>query len=129
MIVRSPRPTSHFTIIANSMLRDASLSYRARGILAKILSMPDNWATSAVELAATGPEGRDAVRKALRELETRGYLRRVRVRDQRGRIRVVTTVYDTPSPETENQSSVNQSLKKNLKEEPPAITHTPTDVF
>lgn len=129
MIVRSPRPATHFTILANSMLRDASLSYRARGVLARILSMPDNWATSAEELAATGPEGRDAIRKALRELEARGYIRRHRVRDNRGRIRIVTTVYDTPSPETENQSPVNQSLKKTVKEDPPTFTHTLTDVF
>jgi len=97
MIVRSPRPTADYTVVANAIVRDASLSYRARGLLILLLSMPDNWETSSMWLAARAPEGRDAVRKALKELETRGYLRRVRTRDDMGRVRLITMVYDTPA--------------------------------
>ena len=115
MIVRSPRPTADYTVVANAIVRDASLSYRARGLLILLLSMPDNWETSSIWLAARAPEGRDAVRKALAELEQRGYLRRSTQRGPDGKLRVVTTVYDRPSPEPEKPAPVNQSLKKNLR--------------
>ncbi len=117
MIVRSPRPTADYTIIANAIVRDASLSYRARGLLILLLSMPDNWETSSMWLAARAPEGRDAVRKALKELEGRGYLRRTKQRGPDGRIRIVTTVFDRPQehqkPKPEKPAPVNQSVTKN----------------
>ena len=69
MIIRSPRPESHFTQIRNEVLRDESLSYRARGILSAILSYPDGWETSADALSRKGGEGRDAIRTCLKELE------------------------------------------------------------
>jgi hypothetical protein len=51
MIVRTPRIERDFTVLPNRALRDPYLSYRARGVLAYVLSMPDNWRTSAETLA------------------------------------------------------------------------------
>lgn len=84
MIRRAPRPESGFTIIRNTVLRDERLSYRARGVLAAILSRPDNWKITRDQLAAEGREGRDAIGSALRELEDAGYLERVRVQTGSG---------------------------------------------
>lgn len=94
-IVRAPRE-GNFTIIPNSTLRDTSLSYRARGVLAYVLSHPDNWVTSAQRLADEGTEGRDAMRKALAELETAGYLVRRRFRGDDGRWQTDQVLHDTP---------------------------------
>lgn len=87
MIDHGPLPERDFTIIRNEALRDERLSYRARGILAYVLSQPPDWRGSAEEIANAAPkgEGRDAVRRALRELEEAGYLIRVKVRDENGR--------------------------------------------
>lgn len=97
-IIRAPRPEAGYTVIRDDVLRDDRLSYRARGILAVILSRPDNWRTDSVGLCRTGTEGREAIRSALRELEGAGYIVRQRLQDERGRWRQVALVYDTPQP-------------------------------
>lgn len=120
-IHRASRPENHYTQLHNDVLRDDRLSYRARGILAVILSHSDGWSTSAESLADKGSEGRDAIRSALGELEDAGYLKRERIQDSRGRWSTRQVIYDRPQaeeqaalfavtepPTTDFQSSVNQ---------------------
>jgi hypothetical protein len=94
-IIRSRRPDGHFTILGNEVLRDTELSLKARGLLAMLLSFPPGWRTSSERIAATGPDGRDAIRTALRELEQRGYVVRRKVQDELGRWQTITIVRDT----------------------------------
>ncbi len=75
-IIRAERPHINYTIIKNETLRNNSLSFRARGIHAYLLSMPDNWRTSALQMSRQGQEGRDAILKALQELEDAGFVKR-----------------------------------------------------
>lgn len=125
MIVRSPRPDRHFTILDNSLLRSGLLSLRAKGLLVMLLSYPDNWKTSSENLAKVCLEGRDAIRSALRELEEAGYLRRIKRQDDAGRWISENYIFDTPQespgsstippqPTPENPTSDNQALKEEL---------------
>lgn len=97
MIRRSPRPESSFTILHNATIREKGLSYKARGVLVYLLSLPDNWVVSAENLARMSDrDGRDAVRTALDELEAMGFLRRWRHQDNQGRWVNESVVYDVP---------------------------------
>lgn len=93
-IVRGKRPDSGFLIVSHEVLRDARISERARGLLVRILSYPDDWQTDSTALAEQCREGRDAIRTAMRELEAAGYMRRERRRADGGRWVTDTVVYD-----------------------------------
>lgn len=125
MIVRSPRPEAHFTIMANEILRHPQLSLRARGLLALLLSYPDNWRTSSEALARVCPDGRDSIRKALSDLEAAGFIIRRKYQDEAGRWQSETIVFDTPQkspelspvcplPTPEKPTPVNQAMKEEL---------------
>lgn len=95
-IVRGKRPDRDFLMLRNELLRDERISERARGLLVRILSYPDDWDTDSATLAEQCREGRDAIRKAMRDLEAAGYMRRERRRVDRGRWVTDTYVYDQP---------------------------------
>lgn len=113
-ILRAPRPTSGYTLIRDVVLRDGRLSYRARGVLVSILSRPDNWIATAEQLAEEGTEGRDAIRKAMAELEACGYIVRRNVQGSDGRWSNQSVVHDTPvSPGPENPFPVTENPRRN----------------
>ncbi|MDY0810196.1 hypothetical protein [Kitasatospora purpeofusca] len=85
-----------FTVLPNGLLQDRRLSYTARGLLADLLSRPDGWREDGRHMADTSPQGRGAVRRALKELTDAGYYRVVRVRRPDGTIRSEAHVYDLP---------------------------------
>lgn len=95
MIVRSKR-TESFSIISNQVLADERISFRAKGILVYLLGKPDNWQVSERHLATLGHEGVTAVRGALKELETAGYILRQRRQAANGRFEWKSVVYDEP---------------------------------
>lgn len=75
---------SNFTVIDNQVFK-SNLSLKARGLLSTMLSLPDNWNFSAKGLSAILPsDGESAIRSAIKELETSGYLTRERIRDDKG---------------------------------------------
>ena len=113
MIHRSPI-TKDFTVLPNAVLRDSSLSFKARGILTMMLSMPEDWQTHQTWIEKQGAEGREAIRSALQELESRGYLRREVVRKV-GRV-AGTSWHWTDSPDDGKPPSGKPSCTKNPSE-------------
>jgi len=77
----------HFTIVPNEWARDRSLSLKARGLLTYLLSHREGWEITGVrELVKHATEGREAMTGAVKELEAGGYLQRVQLRDEGGRM-------------------------------------------
>ena len=65
-----------FTVLPNQILRTREMSYKARYLLAQMLSMSEAWQYTVAGMAKVCGMGRDAVRTAMVELETLGYLAR-----------------------------------------------------
>lgn len=87
-----------FVRIANVAVQDGRLSFRARGVLAFVLSKPDNFRHSAESLAKQGTEGREAMEKAITELKALGYCRRVTERDpESGRLKSRNVFFEQPT--------------------------------
>ena len=91
--------TKDYTVMSNYHLKDRELSCKACGLLSKMLSLPEDWDYTTRGLATICKDGVDSIGSALKELETRGYLVRKRLRDEKGRIRDTEyVIYETPHP-------------------------------
>ncbi|MGW3227304.1 hypothetical protein [Kitasatospora sp. NPDC001095] len=86
----------NFTVLPNAVLQYRRLSYTARGLLVDLLSRPDGWREDGRHMADTSPQGRGAIRKALKELAEAGFYRVEKIRMADGTIVTETHVYDTP---------------------------------
>lgn len=74
----------NFTCIDNHLFNDKTLSMKAKGLLAQILSLPDDWKYSVNGLASLFSDGRDAVNGAINELIEHGYITRTRITNELG---------------------------------------------
>lgn len=79
------------SILENNYIFDKSLSLKAKGIMTLILPLGEKDNCSVEVLAMYANDGRDSIKNALKELEDREYLTRIKRRDKQGRIR--DTVY------------------------------------
>lgn len=84
-IRRIKNRTKGFSIIDNGCIQNESLSWRARGILAYLLSMPDDWKIYKKELEKRAPDGRESLAAGFKELMDAGYIKAERVIDEGGR--------------------------------------------
>lgn len=106
--IRRRRPRHEFTQIPNAALRDYRLSWRARGLLAELLSYPPGYEITVDELVKRARrqggrvEGRDAMRAAVRELKAVGYITSTKRQDERGRWITEVEVGDDPAYELPN---------------------------
>jgi hypothetical protein len=85
-IIRARR-RHRFLILDQAAVEDTRLSWAARGLLAYLLSRPDDWKVLINDLRKKGDLGRDGIYRLLKELRSAGYVRFQRARDPQGRIR------------------------------------------
>ncbi|MHB1619836.1 MAG: hypothetical protein ACYCTY_07640 [Sulfuricella sp.] len=82
--------------LARALLRDGRLSFGARGLFAFLWDLPSGWKTNSIHLAGMSPQGRDAVRTLLKELEAVGAMRDEAIRGKGGRLAGSRWVLVTP---------------------------------
>jgi hypothetical protein len=81
IFIKSTKRTK-YTVIDNRLICDDRLSAKARMICIYILSLPEDWVLNFEELCTHFKEGSTSVRNGLKELETFGYLKKERIRDE-----------------------------------------------
>jgi hypothetical protein len=106
-----------FVIIPRPTIRDARLSFRARGLLAFILDLPKGWDVNAAFLVKQGKEGREAVYAALSELRAAGYYRVEKRRADGGRWVTGTAVSKTARPSWAAEYAEQEAARKAKREE------------
>ena len=86
-----------YVMLNKIFIEDPRISYKAKGILARLLSKPDDWVIYETELTRAAADGRDSIRSGIKELIDAGYIRRNRQRDAKGRLRQMEyDVYELP---------------------------------
>lgn len=122
-----------YVMISKKMLRDPSISPKAKGILCYLLSLPDTWQTHPRQVASALGVGKDQVYAALNELLKEGYAIKRESKGEKGRFgHVIYEFYeekldpelrykekstvsgnpDTGNPDTENPTIENTDFSK-----------------
>lgn len=73
-----------YTVVDNALIKDTTLSLKAKGLALIMLSLPDEWRFTEKWLSSQSADGISAIRSAISELEEKGYLVRKRIKDEKG---------------------------------------------
>src|SRR5690606_7187327 len=122
------RKDTNYVVMDKTFLNDTRLSWKAKGILAYMLSKPDDWTFYLDELVKHSTDGESSFKSGFNELKKYGYVRRERQKREDGTFKWETIVYERPytdfpsvenpsmeNPLVENPSMENQTLLNNNK--------------
>ena len=98
--------TKGYTIMSNYHLKDRSLTYKAKGLLSFMLSLPSDWDYSLKGLCAISKESRDGIRSILKELQEHHYLEIEKTRGDKGYFEYNYLIYEI-------QHFINREMIKN----------------
>ncbi|MDD0822810.1 DnaD domain-containing protein [Bacillus cereus] len=88
---------NNYSVINNTGLKDKRLSWKAKGILAYILTLPDDWVFYREELSQHAKDGINSLRAGMKELKEYGYIKRFPIKDAKNKIvRWETIIYEIP---------------------------------
>lgn len=146
-----------FCYMANEFLKDSRLSWKAKGIIAYVQMLPDDWVLNMRDLTNRATDGRDSLYSGIKELEKYGYCAKVMQRNPDGTIAgyayeicdksvfqlfTENPVTDAPQPEnpdtvkpdtdkpgTENPTLLNTNLTKDLNTLNTNPSNTPQNAF
>jgi hypothetical protein len=108
-----------YVMIDKTGINDERLSLKAKGLLATLLSKPDDWKVYITQLAKTCKDGVDSVKSALKELREYGYVTMERIRDEKGRItQTEWIVYEQPIYDEKIELKTRREKKKKDSKRP-----------
>ena len=115
---------NNFTAVNNDFIRDEKLSWKAKGIIIYVMSLPEGWKLHLAELSKHSKDGRDSTNNGIRELIENGYCSRRELRDSRGMFAgyeyTISDVRDF-APQTENPHTDNPQTENPHTDNPPLI--------
>ena len=110
--------TTNYTVMSNTHLKDRRLSYKSKGLLSVILSLPPDWDYTITGLSVIAADGIDSVKTAIKELEQYGYVTRTQLRDERGRMaQNEYRVYENPTDNPDYVSTKQDSPEKGVTDD------------
>lgn len=108
----------NYTVMSNYHLRDRNLSYKAKGMLSFMLSLPDDWDYSMDGLCAISKESRDGIRSIIRELEEYHYVKIEKVRGAKGYFYYNYFIYEIPHFEEHEHDENNPDMENPYLDSP-----------
>ena len=90
------KKNENYCVICNYHLKDHNLSFKAKGLLSFMLSLPDNWNYSIKGLALISKESYKTIRTILKELELNKYLIIQKNQNIKGRFFYEYIIYEKP---------------------------------
>ena len=115
MILRVEK-TENYVILDKRFLNNADLSWQAKGLLAYMLALPNDWQFNVQDLKNRSTNGRDATKTIINELVKAGYIQKEQVRTAGKFGKVDYVVREAPlteNPSTEKPSTKNPKLLSN----------------
>lgn len=109
--------TKNYTVMSNYHLQDRNLSYKAKGLLSYMLSLPSDWDYSIKGLVALSKENITSIKSGLKELKINNYLIIDKVfpdKTKSGKIEYRYNIYEIPY--NFNQRYENLSLENQVFE-------------
>ena len=87
----------NYTMLDNTFIRDTRLSWKAKGLMTYLLSLPDDWEIHLSEIEQHATDGMGSLRSAVNELKKFGYLKSETRKDEKNRfIGVVYIIIECP---------------------------------
>lgn len=102
----------NYTVMSNYHLRDKNLSYKAKGLLSFMLSLPEDWDYSMKGLVAVSKENIKAIRTILNELKEHGYIEIKQCREQNGYYKYEYIIREIPEDIMDAASDINTDAQK-----------------
>lgn len=111
----------NYTTISNVFMRDKNLSLKAKGFLALVMTLPNDWDFTINGIAKIIKEGKSAIYSTIDELKEQGYCNVVIVRNDKGVILGNNYSFfeephkDEPyleNPNMDNQTQINKEVKE-----------------
>ena len=99
----------NFTMINNDLINDPSISAKSKAVLIYLLSKPLEWNANIKDISNHFTDGIDAIKSSLVELEKAFYLKRTRIRTEKGTFK---TLYDIYEDKLSNPKNINYRLKE-----------------
>lgn len=87
---------ANYTVMNRTALNDKRLSWKAKGIIAYMLSMPDDWVFYMDELMTHATDGKTSFQNGMKELKACGYVERRPVREGQRIKEWETIVHEVP---------------------------------
>lgn len=107
---------SNYVIMDRRIFHNEKLSWKAKGIMVYVLTLPNDWTFRLEEIITHSIDKRDSFRSGWKELQEQGYVERIPIKDATGIIiRWETHVFECPEeqatsdPQTENPYMDNKS--------------------